>query len=98
MINILYYFQKEDRFDLINSLFDRLAPNGILIIVMNFHSKGKDVSAANLNVVNNSLKGLTPLPDIDEIKLLLKQCGLPKIKIHQFMPGSSFLGLAAYKG
>jgi hypothetical protein len=48
-------------------------------------------------VVNNSLKGLTPLPDIDEIKLLLKQCGLSKINIHKFMPGSSFLGLAAYK-
>ena len=80
-----------------NNLCERLAPNGILVIVMNFHSKGKDVAAANLNVVNNSLKGLTPLPDIDEIKLLLKQCGLSKINIHQFMPGSSFLGLAAYK-
>ncbi|CAB5152653.1 hypothetical protein D3OALGA1CA_4713 [Olavius algarvensis associated proteobacterium Delta 3] len=98
LINILYYFKEEDRFDLMNNLCERLAPNGILVIVMNFHSKGKDVAAANLNVVNNSLKGLTPLPDIDEIKSLLEQCGLSKIKIHQFMPGSSFLGLAAYKG
>ena len=98
LINILYYFNEEDRFDLMNSLCERLAPKGILIIVMNFHSKGKDVAAANLNVVNNSLKGLTPLPDIDEIKSLLEQCGLSKIKIHQFLPGSSFLGIAAYKG
>jgi hypothetical protein len=65
---------------------------------MNFHSKGKDVGAANLNVVNNSIKGLTPLPDIDEIKSLLEQFGFSKIRIHQFFPGSSFLGLAAYKG
>jgi len=98
LINILYYFNEEDRFDLINRLCDRLGPNGILVIVMNFHSKGKDVVAANLNVVNSSLKGLTPLPDVDEIKLLLKRCGLSKIKIHQFLPGSSFFGLAAYEG
>ena len=98
LINILYYFTKEDRYGLINNLCKKLSPNGILIIVMNFHSKGKDIGAANLNVVNNSLKGLTPLPDIGEIKSLLEQCGLSKIKIHRFMPGSSFLGIAAYKG
>lgn len=97
LINILYYFNEEERFDLMNNLCKRLAPNGILVIVMNFHSRGKDVGAANLNVVNNSLKGLTPLPDIDEVKSLLKQCGFSKINIHQFMPGSSFLGLAAHK-
>jgi len=98
LINILYYFKEEARVDLVKNLCQRLAPNGILVIVMNFHSNGKDVSAANLNVVNNSLKGLTPLPDIDEIKSILEQCGFSKINIHQFMPGSSFLGLAAYKG
>ena len=96
LINILYYFNEEDRYDLMNNLCKKLSPNGILIDVMNFHSKGKDIGAANLNVVNNSLIGLTPLPDIDEIKSLLEQCGLSKIKIHQFMPGSSFLGLVAY--
>jgi hypothetical protein len=44
------------------------------------------------------IKRLTPLPDIDEIKSLLEHCGFSKIKIHQFMPGSSFLGIAAYRG
>ena len=96
LINILYYFNEEDRFDLINNVCKKLSVNGILIIVMNFHSKGKDIGAANLNVVNNSLKGLTPLPDIDDIKSLLQECGLSKIKIHQFIPGSSFLGLVAF--
>ena len=96
LINILYYFNEEDRFDLMNNLCKQLSPDGILIIVMNFNSKGKDAGAANLNVVNNSLKKLTPLPDIDEIKSLLEQCGLSKIKIHRFMPGSSFWGLVAY--
>lgn len=96
LINILYYFNKEDRFNLMNNICKMLSPNGIIIVVMNFYSKGKDIGAANLNVVNNSLKGLSPLPDVDEIKTLLEQCGLSKIKIHQFMPGSTFLGLVAY--
>lgn len=97
LINILYYFKEEDRYDLINTLCKKLSPNGMLIVAMNFHSKGKDIGAANLNVVNNSLKGLTPLPDIDEMKSLFQQCGLSQIEIHQFLPGSSFLGLVACK-
>jgi 2-polyprenyl-3-methyl-5-hydroxy-6-metoxy-1,4-benzoquinol methylase len=96
LINILYYFNEEDRYVFMNNLCRKLSPDGILIVVMNFHSKGKDIGAANLNVVNNSLKGLYPLPHVDEIKSLLEQCGLSKIKVHQFMPGSSFLGLVAY--
>ncbi|KPA16314.1 McpI, partial [Candidatus Magnetomorum sp. HK-1] len=97
LINILYYFNNEDRYKLLNNLYNMLSPNGILIVVMNFHSKGKDIGAANLNVVNSSLKGLTPLPDLDEIKLLLEKCGLSDIKIHQFMPGSKFFGIVACK-
>ena len=96
LINILYYFNKEDRLKLLNNLHNMLSPNGILIVVMNFHSKGKDIGAANLNVVNSSLKGLTPLPVLDETKSLLEQCGLSGIKIHQFMPGSTFYGIVAY--
>ncbi len=96
LINILYYFNKKDRHELVNNLHKMLSPNGILIVVMNFHSKGKDISAANLNVVNSSLKGLTPLPDLDEIKLLLEQCGLSEIQVHQFIPGSKFFGIVAY--
>lgn len=96
LINILYYFNKKDRKELIDNLKKRLSPNGVLMIVMNFHSKGKDIGAANLNVVNNSLQGLTPLPSLNEIRSMLKQCGLSKIKMHRFMPGSTFLGLAAY--
>jgi len=97
LINILYYFDKEDRHGLLNDLNKLLSPHGILILVMNFHSKGKDISAANLNVVNNSLKGLYPLPDLDETKSLLELSGLTDIKVHQFMPGSMFYGIVAHK-
>jgi hypothetical protein len=63
---------------------------------MNFHSNRKDIGAANLNGVNNPLKGLTPLPRIDAILSLLEQCGLSKIKIHLFVPGSSFWEVVAF--
>ena len=97
LVNILYYFGKEDRHELVNTLRKMLSPDGVLAVVMNFHSRGKDLGAANLNVVNSSLKGLTPLPDPDEIKSILEQSGFNKIKIHRFMPGSSFLGIVARK-
>lgn len=96
LINILYYFNKEDRHELVNNLRNMLSPGGILTVVMNFHSKGRDIGAANLNVVNSSLKGLTPLPDLDEIKSLLEQCGLSEINIRQFIPGSMFFGIVAH--
>jgi SAM-dependent methyltransferase len=97
LVNILYYFDQQDRIELVNRMRKMLVNNGKLAIVMSFHSKGKDIGTANLNLVNSSLKGLTPLPDLDQIKSLLKQCGLCKIKVHRFMPGSTFYGIIASK-
>ncbi len=98
LYNILYYFEEEDRTELLKKIHDMLSPQGVLAVVMNFHSRGKDVTAANLNVVNCSLKGLTPLPDMEAITSLLKQCGFGKIEIHRFIPGSTFCGIVAGKG
>ena len=95
LINILYYFSIKDRHELVNNLRKMLSPKGILAVVMSFHSGGKDIVTANLNVVNSSLKGLTPLPGLGEITSLLEQCGLSEIKIHRFMPGSTVFGIAA---
>ena len=96
LTNILYYFNKEDRLKLVNNLRAMLSPTGILAVAMSFRSRGKDIVTANLNMVNSSLKGLTPLHDLDEITSLLEQCGLSEIKIHRFMPGSTVFGIAAY--
>lgn len=93
--NILYYFSKEDRPELVKSLHSMLSPTGVLAVAMSFRSRGKDIGSANLNMANNSLKGLTPLPDLDDIVFLLKQCGFQKVEIRRFMPGSTFLGLVA---
>jgi 4-hydroxy-2,2'-bipyrrole-5-carbaldehyde O-methyltransferase len=53
------------------------------------------MATANLNMVNSSLRGLTPLPDLDDITSVLKKCGFGKIEIHRFMPGSTFYGIVA---
>jgi cyclopropane fatty-acyl-phospholipid synthase-like methyltransferase len=95
LYNILYYFLDEDRIQLLHSLRSMLSPQGVLAVVMHFRSRGKDMGAANLNMVNCSLKGLTRLPDLDEVTSLLKQCGFGKIDVHRFMPGSTFYGIVA---
>ena len=80
--------------DLLNLRY-MLSPQGVLAVVMNFRSRGKDVGAANLNMVNCSLKGLTRLPDLEETTSLLKQSVFPQIEVHRFMPGSTFYGIVA---
>ena len=95
LVNLLYYFEKKDRLELLIRLRDMLSTDGHLGIVMSFRSKGKDIGTANLNMVNSSLKGLTPLPSLNEISSVLKQCGFSRIKVHRFMPASTFYGIIA---
>ena len=98
LYNVLYYFNRQDRNALLGRVRSMLSPGGALAVVMNFHSQGRDIAAANLNVVNCSLKGLTPLPGLDEMTALLKQAGFSEIKIHHFLPASTFCGIVASGG
>ncbi len=98
LYNILYYFNEEDRDALLRRAAGLLSPGGVLAVVMNFHSQGKDIAAANLNVVNCSLKGLTPLPGVDEMTLVLQTAGFSDIRVHRFIPASTFCGIAASRG
>ncbi len=95
LYNILYYFDEESRAALLRDLKDMLSREGVLAAAMSFRSKGMDMATANLNMVNCSLKGLTPLPELHHITSLLKQCGFGPIKVHRFMPGSTFYGIVA---
>lgn len=97
LLNILYYFPLPERLDLLRQLASRLAPDGFLAIAMNCHGRGRDLGAANLNLVNCSLKGLTPLPDTEEIKDLLKEAGFNRVDCRKLIPGSSFYGFVAGK-
>jgi len=95
LFNILYYFPSEERLKLLRRLRSMLAPHGTIAIAMNLQSGGNDLAAANLNMVNVSLKGLTPLPDLDEIMMTLKAGGFDKIKAQRLVPASTFYGIAA---
>lgn len=97
LYNVLYYFEKTEHFDLLQTLWGMLAPQGVLTVAMGFHSKGKDIGMANLNLVNSSLKGVTPLPELHEVISLPKECGFGNIEVHRFMPGSTFYGIIGWK-
>jgi 2-polyprenyl-3-methyl-5-hydroxy-6-metoxy-1,4-benzoquinol methylase len=95
LYNILYYFLPDERHDLFNRLRSVLSPTGDIMIAMSMRSRGKDLGAANLNMVNCSLKGLTPLPGLKEIKTQLRACGLRPVKGKRLVPGSSFYAITA---
>ena len=97
LYNLLYYFEADERADLMRTLHGMLAPRGVVAVPMGFRGNGRDLGMANLNFVNSSLKGLTPLPEPHEVASLLKRCGFGDIKIHKFMPGSTYLGIIARK-
>ncbi|MBE9581234.1 MAG: methyltransferase domain-containing protein [Proteobacteria bacterium] len=95
LYNIIYYFPSEKRLELLNRLRSMLSPNGVVAVAMNFQSMGKDIGAANLNMVNCSLEGLTPLPDLDQLTAQLNESGFNEITAHRLMPGSTFFGISA---
>ena len=95
LYNIIYYFSDEHRFKLLQLLHSILSPGGVVAIAMHFQSRGKDVGAANLNMVNCSLKGLTPLPDLDELTAQLEESGFSEIRAQRLIPGSTFYGITA---
>jgi 2-polyprenyl-3-methyl-5-hydroxy-6-metoxy-1,4-benzoquinol methylase len=93
--NIIYYFPLEERLALLKALRQMMSPHGVMALVTHLRSRGRDIAAANLNLVNSSLKGLTCLPDLDEITAQLEESGFHQIKTQQLMPGSTFYGISA---
>jgi hypothetical protein len=96
LFNVIYYFSNEERFPLLRRLRALLSPNGVLAVVMHCKSNGKDLGAANLNMVNCSLKGLTPLPDLEKLTDLLKRSGFGQVTSQRLLPVSTFYGLVAH--
>ena len=95
LFNLIYYFSPDERILLFKKLRSLLSPGGKLAIAMNFQSRGKDLAAANLNLVNCSLDGLTGLPDLKNLTGLLKESGFTEIRIQRLIPSSTFYGLTA---
>ncbi|KMY67337.1 hypothetical protein AAU61_10850 [Desulfocarbo indianensis] len=94
--NLIYYVVPEERPEFFSLLRSLLSPHGRLALVNNFQSKGKDPMAANLNIVNCSLKRLTALPNLEDIKSQLTGCGFQRIQFTRFMPRNEFYGITAY--
>jgi hypothetical protein len=46
-------------------------------------------------MVNCSLEGLTPLPDLGDLMLQLKENGFNRIITQRLLPGSTFWGVSA---
>jgi 2-polyprenyl-3-methyl-5-hydroxy-6-metoxy-1,4-benzoquinol methylase len=95
LYNVLHYFDSEKRIELLQTIRSMLAPDGTVAIATFLQSKGKDLGAANLNMVNSSLRGLAPLPDLIEMTTELKQSGFYRIKTQRLIPGSTFYGIVA---
>jgi len=95
LYNILYYFNEQDLDALLKRIRGMLSPGGRVAVVMNFHSRGRDIAAANLNVVNCSLKGLRPLPGLEEVTSAMRNAGFSSVEVHRFLPASTFLGMVA---
>ena len=95
LINVVYYFPVEKRVELFRTLRSKLSPGGSLAIVMNMKGKDSDAAAANLNMVNASLEGVTPLPDSSDLRDQLKESGFADVKVAGLMPGSSFISIHA---
>jgi 2-polyprenyl-3-methyl-5-hydroxy-6-metoxy-1,4-benzoquinol methylase len=95
LYNVLHYFTSEKRVELLRTLNSILSSDGTVGISTFLQSNGEDLGAANLNMANSSLRGLAPLPDIDELTTELKGSGFKRIKTQRLIPGSTFYGIAA---
>ena len=95
LVNVVYYFRVEQRLDLFRALRSRLMPGGSLAIIMNMKGKDFDFGAANLNMANASIQGVTTLPDPVTLTEQLKESGFSNVRVSDLMPGSSFVGMQA---
>lgn len=95
LFNVIYYFQVTDRTSVFSSIKNKLSKNGKLLILNSMRGAGRDWMTSNLNLVNSSLKGLTPLPDLELTSKQLRESGFNNIKTSRLMPGSEFYGITA---
>jgi 2-polyprenyl-3-methyl-5-hydroxy-6-metoxy-1,4-benzoquinol methylase len=95
LVNVVYYFPVEQRPELFRSLRSRLSPRGSLVIIMNMQGKDSDFGAANLNMANASIQGVTLLPDPVRLREQLRESGFSTARVSDLMPGSSFVGMQA---
>lgn len=89
MYNVLYYLDHEERVAVLEKLKSALSPQGRVAIITTTQSKGRDLFAANLNLVNCSLKGVTALPELQSLTDLFTESGFATVSSAPILPGST---------
>ncbi len=95
LFNMVYYYPYEKRPELFERAKTFLAPKGILAVLSNMRSNGKDPMAANLDMSTRSIEGCWPLPELNELTTQLRDCGFKQVERKCIIPGAKFYGLIA---
>ena len=98
LFNLIYYFKDDERPALFRQLKEKLADDGVFLLVTMVSSKAKDAMAAALNLATVSEQGTTALPDEQVLADQLKVAGFSKVTFKRIMPKSSFMGFIANAG
>jgi protein-L-isoaspartate O-methyltransferase len=89
----IYYFVPSERPALFQSLISRLAPGGVLAIVSIMRATSP--AAVDFELVLRSTVGCTELPELQETKSQLEECGFRQVRTIRLIPGESFYGITA---
>jgi SAM-dependent methyltransferase len=93
LYNNVYYFTVEQRRRLFSQFKRWLAPGGGVAVVSMM--RGGTVPATDFDLILRSTIGCTPLPDLNELCLELKQAGLQHIERVKLMPIEPLWGIIA---
>lgn len=95
LYNNIYYFPPAERAALLASLRVMLTPNGALVLSSLMQGKGKNVFAANFDLVTSSMLGCYRVPDKDELEAQLREAGFHEVHAMRLIPGEAYFGLMA---
>jgi SAM-dependent methyltransferase len=98
LLNVVYYFVEEERTPLLRVIHGLLSPGGKLVVVNNMQDRGKDFSAANLNLAVSSMKGCTALPRRELLIEQLRTAGFERIDAKRLASKSAFWAVVAERG
>jgi len=98
LYNNIYYFPPEERLSLLTSLRVMLAPGGALALSSSMQGRGKNVFAANFDLVTSSMVGCYRVPHQAELEAQLREAGFGKVRSMRLIPGEAYFGLLATEG
>jgi len=95
--NNIYYFPPGERVALLASLRAMLTPGGALALSSSMQGKGKNVFAANFDLVTSSMRGCFRVPDKTELEDQLREAGFGQVQTMRLIPGEAYFGILAFR-